>query len=201
MAKDDKKKKLSEKHKKFIDEYLACWNATQAYMATYPKAKYDSAGVLGSNLLGNIRIQEEISERMKTRAMGADEVLARLAEQARGTHCSFIEVDNDGFIYFDFSDPEAKKHLHLIKKIKTKRNRQIIGRGADAEEWEGEWVEVELHDPQRALELIGKHHNLFVDRDKEGNPIQPIVNVYIPKNNRDEETESDDDDNEEDDQS
>lgn len=192
------KKKLSEKHKQFIDEYLACWNATQAYMATYPKAKYESAAALSSLLLRNIKIQDEISERMKARAMGADEVLARLAEQARGTHYSFIRIDDDGFVYFDFSDPEAKKHLHLIKKIKTKRNRQIVGKGEDAQTWEGEWVEVELHDPQRALELIGKHHNLFVDRDKEGNPIQPVVNVYIPKNNRDEVTEPDDDDNEED---
>ena len=186
MAKDKKKKPLSEKHKKFVDEYLISWNATLAYQAAYPKASPVSARTLGANLLANVGIKSEISERMKARAMGADEVLARLAEQARGTHYPFIEVDNEGFVYFNFSDPEAKKHLYLIKKIKTKRQRMVRGRGDDAQEWEGEWVEVELHDPQRALELIGKHHNLFVDRDKEGNPIQPIVNVYIPTNNRDE---------------
>jgi hypothetical protein len=177
-----KKQKLSEKHKKFIDEYLMCWNATAAYRATYPKASYDSAGVLASNLLGNVRIQEEISERLKHRA---NEVLARLADQARGSHYPFIRIDADGFVYFDFSDDDAKKHFHLIKKIKTKRQRQIFGKGDLAQEWEGEWVEVELHDPQRALELIGKHHSLFVERDDKGNPIQPIVNVYIPKNERD----------------
>ncbi len=180
-----KKKRLSEKHKKFIEEYLISWNATAAYEATYPRASYESARRLGSQLLTNVDIQAAISDRLKQIAMGADEVLARLAEQARASHSPFIQVDDQGFVYFDFSHEEAKNHLHLIKKIKTKRQRLVHGKGKDAEEWEGEWVEVELHDPQRALELIGRHHNLFMDRDKEGNPIQPIVNVYIPKNDRD----------------
>jgi len=181
------KKRLSEKHKKFIEEYLISWNATAAYRATYPKATYDSAGVLGSKLLGNIRIQEEISERLETRVMGANEVLARLADQARGSHYPFIRINPDGFIEFDFSDPEASRHLHLIKKIKTKRQRQITAEKKDkaSETWEHEWVEVELHDPQRALELIGRHHSLFIDRDDGGKPIHPVVNVYIPKNDRD----------------
>jgi len=180
----EKKKRLSEKHKKFIEEYLISWNATTAYRATYPRASYDSARVLGSNLLANVNIQAEISARLKQRAMGADEVMARLAEQARASHAPFIRVDDDGFVYFDFSDEEAKNHLHLIKKIKSKRQRLVHGKGEEAETWEGEWVEVELHDPQKALELIGKHHSLFIDRDEKGNPIQPIVNVYIPGNNR-----------------
>jgi len=183
-----KKKRLSEKHKKFIEKYLISWNATAAYQDTYPRATYDSARALGSNLLANVNIQAEISARLKQIAMGADEVLARLAEQARASHSPFIRVDDNGFVFFDFSHEDAKNHLHLIKKIKTKRQRLVHGRGEDAEEWEGEWVEVELHNPQKALELIGRHHNLFMDRDKEGNPIQPIqpiVNVYIPKNDRD----------------
>lgn len=195
MGKKSKKKPLSDKHQAFVDEYLTCWNATVAYMAVYKKVSRPSAATLGNNLLRNVEIQDEISERMKTHGMSGNEVLARLADQARGTHYPFIRIDDDGFVYFDFSDEEAKKHLYLIKKIKTKRERLIRGRGADAQEWEGEWVEVELHDPQRALELIGKHHNLFVDRDNEGNPIQPVVNVYIPKNNRETtSTEKDDSD-------
>ncbi len=195
MAKKSTKKRLSEKHQEFVNEYMTCLNETAAYRSAYPKATYRSAAASASRLLRNVNIQAAVSQRMKERAMGKSEVLARLAAQARGTHYPFIEVDTDGFVYFDFSDPEAQKHLYLIKKIKTKRNRMIRGRGEDAQEWEGEWVEVELHDSQRALELIGKHHSLFVDRDGEGNPIQPIVNVYIPKNDRETaEAESDDSD-------
>ena len=76
----------------------------------------------------------------------------------------FIRITDEGFTYFDFSHPDAKNYFHLIKKIKTKRTRRVEGRGDDAEVWEDEWVEVELHDAQAALEKIGKYHGLFIDR-------------------------------------
>jgi len=95
--------------------------------------------------------------------MPANEVLARLADMARGSHRPFIRVSDDGFVYFDFSDPEAQKNLHLIKKIKTKRERRIEGKGEEAEEWEGEWVEVELHDAQSALVTLAKYHRLLTE--------------------------------------
>lgn len=185
MPKPAKGKKLTDKEEAFCREYVISWNATRAAIdAGYSKKMAYSIGYENTK---KPHIKARIEELMKTKVMDRDEVLARLADQARGSHYPFIRIDDDGFIYFDFSDPEAIKHLHLIKKIKTKRERKLVGRGEEAETWEGEWVEVELHDSQKALELIGKHHNLFVDRDKEGNPIQPIVNVYIPKNNREDE--------------
>lgn len=182
MPKPAKGKTLTEKEEAFCNAYVISWNATQAALiAGYSKKNASSIGYQNSKKL---QIRERIAELMKEKVMDRDEVLARLADQARGSHYPFIRVDDDGFVYFDFSDPEALQHLHLIKKIKTKRQRLVRGRGEDQEEWEGEWVEVELHDSQKALELIGKHHSLFIDRDKEGNPIQPIVNVYVPENNR-----------------
>lgn len=183
MPKPKKGKTLTDKEEAFCREYVIDWNATRAAIdAGYSKKM---AGSIGYENTKKPHIQAKIQEMLKEKVMDRDEVLARLADHARATHYPFIRIDADGFIYFDFSDDEAKKHFHLIKKIKTKRNRFIVGRGEKAEDWEGEWVEVELHDPQRALELIGKHHNLFVDRDKEGNPILPTVNVYMPQNGRD----------------
>lgn len=183
MPKPKKGKTLTDREEAFCREYVIDWNKTRAAKDVgYSK---NTAKSIGYENLTKPHIQARIQELLKEKVMDRDEVLARLADHARATHYPFIRIDADGFIYFDFSDDEAKKHLHLIKKIKTKRNRQIFGKGDLAQEWEGEWVEVELHDPQRALELIGKHHNLFVDRDKEGNPIQPVVNVYMPQNGRD----------------
>jgi hypothetical protein len=76
----------------------------------------------------------------------------------------FIQVDDDGFEYFNFSDPEAKRYLFLIKKIKTKRERRVDGKDEDAEAWEGEWVEVELHDAHAAIRDILKVHGKFIER-------------------------------------
>lgn len=182
MAKNGKKTKLTDKEEAFCREYILDWNGTRSAIdAGYSKK---TAAVIAHENLRKPKIQACIKELMNEKLMEQEEVLARLADQARATHFHFIRINPDGFIEFDFSDPEAKKHFHLIKKIKTKRQRQIMGGKNDPQTWEHEWVEVELHDPQRALELIGKHHNLFVDRDKEGNPIAPTVNVYMPANNR-----------------
>lgn len=182
MPKPRKGKALTDKEEAFCRGYPISWNATRAAIdAGYSKK---SAAEIGYENLIKPHIKSRIAELIKDKVMDRDEVLARLAAQARATHYPFIHVDDEGFVYFDFSDPEAIKHLHLIKKIKSKRQRLVHGKGEDAETWEGEWVEVELHDSQKALELIGKHHGLFVDRDNEGNPIQPIVNVYIPRNDR-----------------
>ena len=189
MAKTKQEKPLTAREEAFCREYVVSWNGTRSAIdAGYSKK---TAAVIAHENLRKPKIQARIKQLMNEKIMSQEEVMARLAAQARASHYPFIDVDAEGFIYFDFSDPDAIKHLHLIKKIKSKRQRLVRGRGDDAEEWEGEWVEVELHDSQKALELIGKHYNLFVDRDKEGNPIQPIVNVYMPKNNREEDTDGD----------
>ena len=96
--------------------------------------------------------------------MSANEVLKRLSDMAKANMLPFIRIEEDGSTYFDFSHPDAKNYFHLIKKLKTKRTRRVEGRGEDAEEWEDEWVEVELHDAQSALEKVGKYHGLFIER-------------------------------------
>jgi hypothetical protein len=99
--------------------------------------------------------------------MGQTEVLGRLSDMGRANLLPFIRISEEtGAVYFDFSDPEARKYFHLIKKVKTKRTRRISGKGDDAEAWEDEWVEVELHDAQNALVNMGRHHKLFVDQQE-----------------------------------
>lgn len=139
-------------------------NQTQAYLKVYPDSGYDSARTTASTLFAKPNIKAGIRHLLKEKAMPAEEVLARLGDMARATHQPFIRIDNDGFIYFDFSDPEAQNHLHLIKKIKTKRERRVDGKGEDTETWEGEWVEVELHDAKDALVQLGRHYKLFTDK-------------------------------------
>ncbi len=58
--------KLSYRHKLFVDNYIKCFfNATKAYLQTYPNATYDSARVMSSNFLTNINILNAIDERVQ----------------------------------------------------------------------------------------------------------------------------------------
>jgi hypothetical protein len=102
----------------------------------------------------------------RAKIMGSTEVLGRLSDMARATVLPFIRISEDGAVFFDFSDPDAKNYFHLIKKVKTKRTRRLTGRGDDVEQWEDEWVEVELHDAQAALVNMGRHHKLFTDQQE-----------------------------------
>jgi len=162
---------------------------TRAYMKLHPKAAYDTARVAASVAITKPNIKAEIKRRLDERAMSAEEAIYRLGEIGRADLFPFIRIDDDGFVYFNFADPEAKRHLFLIKKIKSKRERRLEGKGDDAEAWEGEWVEVELHDAHAALRDILKIHGRFIDRTDltTGGEKLPaaVVNVYLPDNGRD----------------
>jgi hypothetical protein len=96
--------------------------------------------------------------------MGKSEVLARLSAIAHASLFPFIRITNEGFCYFDFNHPDAERYFFLIKKVKTKRTRRREKDGSDWQEWEDEWVEVELHDAKSALDTIAKYHGLLTDK-------------------------------------
>lgn len=145
----------------YFDENM---NQTRAYLSLHPEAAYDTARATASVIFAKHNIRAEITRRLKENAMSSEEVLYRLGSVARAALMPFIRVDADGFVYFNFADPDAKRHMHIIKKLKSKRERRIDGKGEESGVWEGEWVEVELHDPLKALEMIGKQHRLFTER-------------------------------------
>lgn len=176
---------LSYKHRRFIDEYFVCnmvaWRAYVAagYGGEEPDRKEDpqawekwfrNVRSNSSHLTADHNIAAAIKQRLDERAMAADEVLARLADQARGSLKPFVRIGPDGLIYFDFAHPEAEEHLHLVKKAKTKRKRVWEGHGDDAEEWEHEWVEVELYDAQAALKELARVHGLTGPKGTEDDP-------------------------------
>lgn len=135
---------LSAKQSAFIDEYLRCWNATDAYQAIYPKSSRDAARAHAARLVANGSISEEIQRRVDERAMSANEVLDRLAEQARASYNAYLTQDGT----VDFARLIADGKGHLVKGIKdTAQGRNI-----------------EFHDAQTALLHIGKHHKLFTDK-------------------------------------
>lgn len=139
-------------------------NQTKAYLSVFKDAKYDSAKVEASKFFTKPNIRREIEYRLTQDAMSKSEVLKRIGDMARASLQPFIKIADDGFVYFDFSHEDALKNLHLIRKIKTKRERRVDGSGDSAEEWEGEWVEVELHNAADALRDIGRHHKMFTDK-------------------------------------
>jgi PBSX family phage terminase large subunit len=152
---------------------------TRAYLSLHPDSSYDAARSSAPVILAKPSIRAEIKRRLEERAMSAEEAIVRVGEMARADLHPFIKIGDDGFVWFDFSDPRAKEYLYLIKKIKTKRERRIVGSGPMAEPWEGEWVEVELHDAQAALRDILKMHGKL-DKATQENASTESAPISIP---------------------
>lgn len=142
---------LSPKQQAFIEHYLTCWNATQAAIAAGYSQK--TARSIGSENLTKPDIQAAIQARLVELKMGADEVVTRLTEHARGSLAPFLRVTPDGHLLgFTFGDDTP---LHLLRRA-TVTKRTIKGMSEET-------VTIELHDPQAAIVHLGKHHKLFTD--------------------------------------
>lgn len=95
---------MTEKQKKFVDEYLIDLNATRAYKAAYPNVKKDNAAAVnGAKLLRNAKIKKYLDKRLEElhdeRTADAKEVLEYLTSVLRGESRSeeiVVELIGDG---------------------------------------------------------------------------------------------------------
>lgn len=143
---------LTPKQQVFVEEYLKTWNASEAAR----RAEYAKPGQQGHRLLKNVEIDEEIQRRLAELTMSADEVLTRLAEQARAEQSRYL---TPGGVNLEMLIRDGKGHL--VKGIKETK----YGR------------DVEFYDAQAALVHIGKRHGLFSDKVDHGGEITMRV-VY-----------------------
>ena len=88
---------MTEKQKKFADEYLIDLNATRAYRVAYPAVKRDeTAAQSGSRLLRNVNVSAYIAEQLEKlhdeRTADAKEVLEYLTSVLRGESSAEVVV-------------------------------------------------------------------------------------------------------------
>jgi|GEM_PF-1334116 len=144
---------LTDKQKRFVEEYCIDYNATRsAISAGYSKK---TASEQGYQLLQKTSVQDAIKKRMDELSMSAEEAVKRLADMGRGSFESFMEVQQDGTLKIDLSNPEARKQFHLIKKIKQK---DVVRKShsGDDEVVTDRVFEIELHDSKDAIDKILK---------------------------------------------
>ena len=140
---------MTDKQKRFVDEYLIDLNATQA--AIRAGYKPDNAQQMGSENLSKLVISSAIAkamaERSKRTGINQDRVIRELAR------IGFAKIT-------DIVDPETAKirenasedDLACIQSIKIKPNEFGTER------------EVKLYDKKSALVDLGKHLGMFKDR-------------------------------------
>ena len=150
-------KKLTAKQHVFVAAYVANgFNATKAAQsAGYSEA---TAYSQGSRLLKNVEIKAAVDAFLDAATMGAKEVLYRLTLQGRG---DIGDIWDESIGGVDWAKARAENKTCLIKKVKRKTTRIVHRDDPDEDVIE---EEVEFHNPQFALHLLGKQHGLFVDK-------------------------------------
>lgn len=145
---------LTAKQRLFVEHYLDCLNATKAA----ERAGYAKPRQQGSRLLTFVDVRAAVDEGLRQRAMGKDEIVARLAEHARGDMRDFLRLGDDGEpLWVELAD---EKPLHLIKEIEiTKTTRQEPG-NPDALLYDHK-VKIKLYDAKSALDTLAKVSGLL----------------------------------------
>jgi phage terminase small subunit len=163
----------NKRHQAFVDQYFLCnMNQTEAYMKVYPGSSYDSARANAARLIAIDSISEEIKRRLDEMKVSANEVLARLGEQARVNIGEFFIIEP----VKPEDKPEQENPQQELEEVKEDDQQQQFSIRLDYHKikekghlvksltWTQNGPKLELHDSQTALLNIGKNHGLFSDK-------------------------------------
>lgn len=144
---------LTEKQRRFVQEYLVDLNASAAARRAGYSVK--TANEQGARLMSVPKIQAaicaEMAERQRRVKITQDMVIKELAAIGFANCTDFLTVSADGHIYIKPTEQIPPEKLPAIANIKYSAN--------------GLSIELKLYDKVRALELLGKHLGLFDNRD------------------------------------
>ena len=168
-------KKLTEKQRGFVAEYIIDFNASRAAKAAGYSAKTSCS--IGHENLRKPEIQNAVKEAIDKRAKRvertADDVLDLLWSAAELDPAEYCDVAVGGEITmkpFDQIRPEVRR---LISRIRQKRK---ITESADGSKiYCDDDLDISTPSKDKMIELLMKHHALLLDRGeltgKEGAPL------------------------------
>lgn len=129
----------------FAIEYVKDFNGKRAAERAGYSGTDESLMTTASRLLRLAKVQNKLRDLLASTQMQADELLWRFAQESRLDISDFIIQKNGSF---ELNWTNVRKYGYLVKSIThTKYGAKI-----------------ELHDSQKARELIGKHLGLWTDK-------------------------------------
>lgn len=139
---------MTERQKRFCDEYLIDLNGTRAYKAAYSSVKSDEvARKAASRLLTNVDVRAYLDERLERlhneRTADAQEVVEYLTSVLRGESvASVVVVEGEG---------EGCSSARIVEKPPDEKERL------------------------KAAELLGKRYGLFTDKIDSNSPVTIVI--------------------------
>lgn len=148
---------MNARHAQFVQEYLVDLNATQAYRRVYPRSSESAAGTNGHKLLKKAEIAAAIasasSRRSQSTQVTAERVVLELARLAFSDHRRLYHADGRLKAPHELDDDTAAT-IASSEVEEESFGTKVVVRTRKVKQW----------DKREALNLLGKHLGLFLDR-------------------------------------
>lgn len=141
---------LTSRQSQFIDGYIKTGNGAKSAFAAGYGSNLDIAATRASQLLRTRKIQDEIKRRIGISVASSQEVLETLTKHARADLTDVLSPDGEFSL-------KAAKQKRILKKLKVKTRTDKDGNVTVEKEFE-------IHDPQAALDKLGRFYKLFSDK-------------------------------------
>lgn len=157
----------TQKQNKFAVAYVRCGNATKSYIEAYkPKTTNDNTLMKSAHrVLHNARVQEKIKTlndaTAESQLVTVDRVLKEYAKIAFTDLPGIIDYKHGKMTIEDF-DNLTPAQRGCIKEFKFKTDYKIV----DKSPVPVNNVEFKLYDKQHALDMLGKHMGMFVEKSE-----------------------------------
>ena len=165
---------LTDKQERFCGEYLQDLCGAQAAIRAGYSAS--SANRIAARLLSKVHIQKKVealkAERAKRLDISAERVLKELARLAFGDPAEIVSVGRRGRITVKPTADLTEDQRRTIQAVSETPN----------------GIKIKFADKLRALELVGKHIGLFVDRVQveQARPLEGMTDAELEEIARDE---------------
>ncbi len=177
---------MSERQRRFVQEYLVDLNATQAAIRSGYSAR--TAEAQASRLLRNVKVAKAIQQGMDKRAnrleITADKVLQEIAKLAFSNMLDYISVGSDGSSVVDLSGLDRDRAA-AIQEVIVEEYMERSGFDEDGKPTSErvKRVRFKLTDKGANLERLGKHLKLFTEKQevtgKDGGPIDYRPRIIV----------------------
>lgn len=157
--------KLTEKQRRFADEYIINGNATRAYMNAYPNVvKESTASQAGSRMLRNVKVKTYIDKRLKelnSKAIADQkEIMEYLTSAMRG------ELTDEELIVVGHGvTAEVERHERRIDINQRTKAAELLGKRYVTTEEDKEYIRTmnELEVTKKKLEIKKLEKDVEVD--------------------------------------
>lgn len=158
---------LTDQQRLFCLYQSRMFNYTKAYMKAYPDCSYASAAVLGSRLMKNPAIREEIEQlkqnQLNREMLKQEDIFQWYLDIARADITDFMEFGNEEI---EIIDKNGNEQTIKVSNVNIKNDHEVDGILVSEVSKGKDGVKVKLLDKMKAMQWLSDHMDIATEEQK-----------------------------------